>query len=180
PIEAGEMALLRAIHASSLPDPGELARQLAGGQAPAASASAAAPSSPPAAAPAATARMPETLEQIMDLLADNRQLGLAEKLRRQARVVRCGPQELVLSSSKPLPADLVPDLIDALKTITERPWRVTVEDVPGAPTPHEADQQREEAARQAILDTPIVKAAFEAFPEAELEDWPKNQRSSIA
>jgi DNA polymerase-3 subunit gamma/tau len=177
PIEAGEMALLRVIHASSLPDPGELARRLASGEvsapAPAPTAPAPEPGPPPAAA-----ELPGTLDAIMALLADNRELGLAEKLRRSARVVRCAPQDLVLSSSKPLPADLVPDLIDALRRITERPWRVSVEDVPGAPTPHEADVQREEEAKQAILATPIVKAAFEAFPDAQLEDWPRTQRST--
>jgi DNA polymerase-3 subunit gamma/tau len=176
PIEAGEMALLRVIHASSLPDPGELARQIASGQAPSPAPSAAAASTP--AAPEAAAALPETLDAIMALLTDNRELGLAEKLRRSARMVRCGPQELVLSSSKPLPADLVPDLGEALRRITDRPWRVSVEDAPGAPTPHEAEQQREEAAKQAILDTPIVKAAFEAFPDAELEAWPKPERST--
>jgi DNA polymerase-3 subunit gamma/tau len=166
PIEAGEMALLRVIHASSLPDPGELARQIASGQA------------PPAAVPPAPAALPDSIEAIMALLADNRELGLAEKLRLSARVVRCGPQELVLSSSKPLPADMVPDLAAALRRITGRPWRVEVEDAPGAPTPREAEQQREEAAKQAILATPIVKAAFEAFPDAELEGWDSDQRST--
>ena len=180
PIEAGEMALLRVIHASSLPDPGELARQIASGQAPSPFSSPAAAPTPASPQPAPAAALPETLDAIMALLADNRELGLAEKLRRSARVVRCGPQELVLSSSKPLPADLVPDLGEALRRITDRPWRVSVEDAPGAPTPHEAEQQREEAARQAILDTPIVKAAFEAFPDAELEAWPKPERSTQA
>ncbi|HEU4959377.1 MAG TPA: DNA polymerase III subunit gamma/tau, partial [Sphingomonas sp.] len=177
PIEAGEMALLRVIHAASLPDPGELARQIASGQGPAAPSSAA-PAPPPAPAAAPTAALPESLEAIMALLADNRELGLAEKLRMSARVVRCGPQELVLSSSKPLPADMVPDLADALRRITDKPWRVTVEDAPGAPTPREAEQQREEAARQAILATPIVKASFEAFPDAELEGWDSDKRST--
>jgi len=181
PIEAGEMALLRVIHASSLPDPGELARQIASGQAPAA---AAAPSPQPAPAPtpapaeAPAAALPDSLDAIMALLADNRELGLAEKLRLSARVVRLTPQELVLSSSKPLPADMVPDVAAALKRITGKPWRVTVEDAPGAPTPREAEQQREEAARQAILATPIVKAAFEAFPDAELEGWDSDKRST--
>jgi DNA polymerase-3 subunit gamma/tau len=175
PIEAGEMALLRVIHASALPDPGELARQIASGQAPVAAAPPA-PSPAPEEAPAAA--LPETLDAIMALLADNRELGLAEKLRLSARVVRLDPQELVLSSSKPLPADMVPDVAAALKRITGKPWRVTVEDAPGAPTPREAEQQREETAKQAILATPIVKATFEAFPDAELEDWPKPERST--
>ncbi|TPG43095.1 DNA polymerase III subunit gamma/tau [Sphingomonas koreensis] len=178
PIEAGEMALLRVIHASSLPDPGELARRIASGDgiAPMAATAPAAT----AAASVQSAALPDTLEKIMALLADNRELGLAEKLRISARVVRCEPQQLVLSSSKPLPADLVSDLADALKRITEKPWRVTVEDAPGAPTPREAEQQRETDARQAILETPIVKAAFEAFPDAELETWTTDQRSTTA
>ncbi|MBY8827106.1 DNA polymerase III subunit gamma/tau [Hephaestia mangrovi] len=180
PIEAGEMALLRVIHAASLPDPGELARQIASGKVPAAAVPAPAPASAPSPTPEPAAAMPADLDAIMTLLADNRELGLAEKLKRSARVVRCGAQELVLSSSKPLPADMVPDLNEALKRITGKPWRVVVEDAPGAPTPHEAEQQREEEAKQAILATPIVKAAFEAFPDAELEDWPQNQRSNQA
>jgi DNA polymerase-3 subunit gamma/tau len=178
------MALLRVIHASSLPDPGELARQIASGQGPASTdtaAPAAALNTGPAAAampaPAAAAPLPDTLEGIMALLADNRELGMAEKLRRSARLVRCAPPEIVLSSSKPLPVDLVRDLADALKRITDTPWRVILDDAPGAPTPHEAEQQREAAARDAILQTPIVKAAFEAFPDAELDGWTNDQRS---
>jgi len=169
------------IHASSLPDPGELARRIAGGQAPVAgeAASAAPASSAPQPEPAGAA-MPADLDAIMTLLADNRELGLAEKLRRSARVVRCGERELVLSASKPLPADLLSDVSDALKRITGKPWRVLTEDAPGAPTPHEAEQQREDAAKQAILETPIVKATLEAFPDAELEEWPKTQRSNQA
>lgn len=179
PIEAGEMALLRVIHASSLPDPGELARRIANGDGAGSAPAAPAPAAEPSAS-AASAALPDTLTGIMALLADNRELGLAEKLRISARVVRCGSQELVLSSSKPLPADLVPDLADALKRITEKPWRVSVEDAPGAPTPREAEQQREADARDAILQTPIVKAAFEAFPDAELETWTSDQRSITA
>lgn len=173
PIEAGEMALLRVIHASSLPDPGELARQIAQGGPPAVA------RETPAPAPSEPA-MPDSLAAIMALLEAQREVGLAEKLKRSARVVRCAPQELVLSSSKPLPADMVPDLVEALKRLTGKPWQVMVEDAQGAPTPHEAEQHREEEARQAILATPIVKAAFEAFPDAELEDWPQPQRSNQA
>jgi DNA polymerase-3 subunit gamma/tau len=169
PIEAGEMALLRVIHASSLPDPGDLARQIASGATPA-----------PAAATQqteSTPRSPETLDAVIALLGDNREVGLAEKLRISARLIRIAPQEIVLSSTKPLPADLARDLADALRRITDKAWRVLIEDAPGAPTPREAEQQRETAAREAILDTPIVKAAFEAFPDAELEGWSTDQRS---
>ena len=55
PIEAAEMALLRAIHASTLPDPGELARQIRDGGVSATSAPAVTHQAAPAAAPVAIA-----------------------------------------------------------------------------------------------------------------------------
>ena len=41
----------------------------------------------------------------------------------------------------------------------------------GEATLAERRKAAEEAERAAILETPIVKAAFEAFPDAELENW---------
>ncbi|RYD63340.1 MAG: DNA polymerase III subunit gamma/tau, partial [Sphingomonadales bacterium] len=59
PIEACEMALLRVIHASQLPDPGDLARQIASGAV-----------APPAAAPAASKEpgLPGTMAELADHL----------------------------------------------------------------------------------------------------------------
>lgn len=60
-----------------------------------------------------------------------------------------------------------------LKAETGRPWKVSMVDEPGEPTIKEADDAAEEAARQAILETPIIAAARAAFPDAELIEWPK-------
>ena len=68
------------------------------------------------------------------------------------------------------------DLTAALKNATDQPWRVTLSDEPGLPTLAEGARAAEEAAKQAILDSPMIKAAFDAFPDAELESWP-GQRS---
>ncbi|WP_445192949.1 DNA polymerase III subunit gamma/tau [Sphingomonas sp. Tas61C01] len=171
PIEAAEMALLRAIHASTLPDPGELARQIATGKVTAPAPAVSAPQ--PALAPAAErAFAPADFAGLVALLEDNGHFAVAAQLANAARVVRYAPPDLVLSGSRPLSADTLRDIGDALKRTTEQPWKITLSDDPGAPTMREAARAAEEAARQAILDTPMIKAAMAAFPDAELEDWP--------
>ncbi|MDB5694757.1 MAG: polymerase subunit gamma/tau [Sphingomonas bacterium] len=177
PIEAAEMALLRAIHASTLPDPGDLARQIAAGTVPAPTATATAPA--PAAAKAAepAASLPPSFEALVEALDRAGSLGLAVKLKQGTSVVRYDPPELVLSGARPMSADTLSDLNTALKALSGRAWRVSFADQPGEPTLLERERGREEAAKQAILDSPMIKAAFEAFPDAELETWP-GQRSA--
>ena len=168
PIEAAEMALLRVIHASQLPDPGELARRLADG-APTPAAQPAPPAPAPAPTPApATEPLPADFAALVTLLGDRTHLLLAERLRKCASVVRYAPPELVLSSARPLPSGLMDELGPALRDVTGRKWQVALEDVPGRPTLIEAEEAAEKAATDAILATPLVRAAFEAFPEAEL------------
>ena len=94
------------------------------------------------------------------------------KLRLGASVVRYAPPELVLSGARPVSADTLGDLNAALKSLSGKPWRVSLADQPGAPTLRELEKQAEEEARTAILATPLVRAALEAFPDAVLEDWP--------
>ncbi len=172
PIEAAEMALLRAIHASTLPDPGDLARQIASGRIAAAPAAVATPAPP--AAPVAAERQgpPADFAGLVELLEDNGHHAVAAQLSNGARVVRYAAPELILSGSRPMSADTLRDVADALKKTTGHVWKIALEDAPGAPTLREQAKADEEATRQAILDTPLVKAAFAAFPEAELEAWP--------
>ncbi|MGR6328213.1 DNA polymerase III subunit gamma/tau [Sphingomonas sp. XXL09] len=181
PIEAAEMALLRAIHASSLPDPGELARQIASGKVAAPALGGSAPTGPgPAAAPVAAVPdkpgVPEDFAGLVEMLADKGNHAVAAQLTNGARVVRYAPPELVLSGSRPMSADTLRDVADALKRTTGQTWKIGLEDAPGAPTLREKDKAEQEATRQAIMETPLVRAALAAFPEAELESWP-GQRS---
>ncbi|KQS01411.1 DNA polymerase III subunit gamma/tau [Sphingomonas sp. Leaf357] len=168
PIEACEMALLRVVHASQLPDPGELARQLAAGGP---VTMAAAPPAPPVKnAEPVEAALPDTIEGIIAVLEKAGEYGLAVKLERSASVIQIAPPEMVLSSLRPLPADMVRDLMVELKRCTGRAWKVTTEDAPGAPTIRERHLESKEAVRAEILSSPVVKAAFEAFPDAVLPE----------
>ncbi len=186
PIEACEMALLRVIHAASLPDPGELARRFAGESVspPVAQVQASASTAPAASAamasdirPSENGEWPTDFGAVLGLLDTAREMGLAEKLRLAARLVRFAPPDIVLSSAKPFPADIPGELADVLRRLTGKSWRITTEDTPGAPSVREAQA----AARAAELDwvrgTPIVKAAMEAFPAAEVVKWALKQQS---
>ena len=168
PIEACEMALLRIVHASQLPDPGELARQLAAGG----PVSVAAPAATQGATSAAPneAALPDTIEGIIAVLEKHGEFGLAVKLERSASVIHIAPPELVLSSARPLPADMVRDLTVELKNCTGRAWKIITEDAPGAPTIRELMLASKEVVRAEILASPVVKAAFDTFPDAVLPE----------
>jgi len=175
PIEAAEMALLRVIHAATLPDPGELARQLASGQAPtmvAAPATVAAPVPAPAAVAKQEPAVPVDFAAMVDALDAAGSLALAARLRHGARLVRYAPPEIVLSGSRPIAADTLAELAAVLKATTRQTWTIRLDDVPGEPTITEALAAAEAAVRQRTLDHPSIQAALHAFPGAELEDWP--------
>jgi len=167
PIEAGEMALLRVVHASSLPDPGELARQIAAGGTPGIAQSAA--SAAPSPAPATVQALPASFDAMVELVRANGGGALLSHLTANARVVRYEAPELVLSTSRPLPADLPTTLATRLGELTGTKWKVTTEDAEGEATLAERRKADEEAERAAVMETPMVKAALEAFPGATLE-----------
>jgi DNA polymerase-3 subunit gamma/tau len=176
PLQAAEMALLRIIHASELPDPGALIEKLMNGEgAPVASPAAA----PAAAAQGATLKAPPSFAALVDLLANNGKPHLAQQLHDFVGLVRYAPPELVIRPVKPLSSDLVRDMSGALKSLTGETWSVTPSDAPAEPTLLEQEKMAAESERQAVLDTPLVRAAFEAFPGAELVNYTtQDQRSA--
>jgi len=177
PIEAAEMALLRVIHAASLPDPGELARQIASGAPVAAPPSAPAPAAR-ASEPVAEAQpaLPESFGALIARLEEGH-IGCAERLKIAGRLVRYAPPALVLSGSRPWSVEALRDLTDALKQATGTAWTVTLDDAPGEPSLREAEKAAEEGARAAAWDDPLVQAARAAFPDTELEDYPGRRQA---
>ena len=175
PLQAAEMALLRVIHASELPDPGALAEKLLSGE----SVAVAAPRG--AAAPAGespSAKAPPTFAALVQMLADGGKPHVAQQLHDFAGLVRYQPPELVIRPVKPLSGDFVRDLAAALKAITGSVWQVQASDAPSDPTLLEQEKMAAEQVRQAVLETPTVKAAFDAFPDAELIHFSHDQRSA--
>ena len=176
PIETAEMAILRAIHASTLPDPGELARRIAGGELPVAAAPAAASVAAPS-APEPADRLPRDFAAVLTLLDERGKLDLLVRMRRGASVVRFDAPEIVFSGSRPLSTDTLGELAAVLREATGTPWKLAMADAPGAPTMYEAEQDVVQARHDAARAHPIVAAAFDAFPGAELIDPKPAQRS---
>uniref|UniRef100_UPI003B3B2D60 DNA polymerase III subunit gamma/tau n=1 Tax=Sphingomonas sp. TaxID=28214 RepID=UPI003B3B2D60 len=188
PREAAEMALLRVVHASQLPDPGELARRIQAGevavasapQSPAAPAPAAsvpssvAPASatPPAPAPAAPGPpalpLPADFPALIALLDEKGARKLSQQLHDYAGLIAYDPPLLAIRPVKPLPGDFARDLSTTLRRLTEATWEVSLRDAPSEPSLLQQEQAAAEAARNDILNAPMVLAARAAFPDAEL------------
>lgn len=180
PIEACEMALLRLIHAASLPDPADLARRLMAGE----GAPAQRPA-PPAGGEASGAasgasqpgRLIDSFETLVRLLEEAGQLRLAETLRLTASVVSFAPGAIVLSSARPVPAEVAAELVGALRSLTGSSWRVTMADQPGAATMRETDAAHEAAALERLKQQPLARAVLNQFPDAQILGAEPRQRS---
>ena len=68
----------------------------------------------------------------------------------------------------------VPGLRDALAKVTGTRWDVEERAGEAQPSLLEQEQAAAEADKRIILESPLVKAAFAAFPEAELLDSDEN------
>lgn len=170
PIEACEMALLRVIHASTLPDPGELARKIAEGL-PVGSAPAAAPSAP------AEPPAPRDLAEVLERLEAAHEHHVAARARNLVRVIAFNAPVIEVSSQG-LPADLVSDFEQALRRHLGKRWSLKVTAAPGGQTLAEIKAAEAAAERDAVLASPVVAAALEAFPEAELIGWTPTRRTA--
>jgi DNA polymerase-3 subunit gamma/tau len=219
PIEAAEMALLRVVHASQLPDPGELARKLASGDgsmvvsaapapAPSAPVAALAPvqaaeQAPPAVHPSASVAplveatpapvavepvpvhpaalpdLPASAEALHALLLHENAL-LAQLFHDYASIVRLEREELVIARHPRLPASFAGDLGKLLGKVTGVTWSIAMASEAGEPSLLAQAKAQEEAVRTAVLDSPLVRAAFAAFPEAELIDYSAPEPRSLA
>ncbi len=188
PIEAAEMALLRVVHASQLPDPGEVARKLASGELTAApSAAAPAPAAPAPAAPVAASTQPQvaaqapptTAEALHTLLMPKSAL-LALQFHDHARVAKLSGTELLIVESEKLRPDFFSNLTAALKDLTGERWTIATVSDGGQPTLRERELAAEDAAKTAILESPLVQAVRQAFPDAELIDYSAPETRSLA
>jgi DNA polymerase-3 subunit gamma/tau len=171
PREAAEMALLRVVHASTLPDPGELARRLQSGE----------PMPPAAAVPAATPApaltppapgLPADPDALHDLLIAKGAHRLAACFE-AARVIRFAPPEMMLAPSRGVDGAFARELADCLnpKFGEDGPrWEIKVGEGVGQASMLDRARAKEMADRDAILNSPMVAAVRAAFPDAVLED----------
>jgi DNA polymerase-3 subunit gamma/tau len=164
PLECCDMALLRVLHGASMPDPGELARLLQQGGVPAL-----APAAAPSVASKETtaARFPadfKTLVEALDPVSPN----VAATLHDVVRVVEYAPPKLGYQLAGPVHQGFAADLSDALFRLTATRWEIGEATGTAQPSLYEQEQAVRAAEDGAILQSPLVKAALEAFPDAEV------------
>ena len=168
PLVSLQMALLRILHAAQMPDPGKLARRIeelaANGIA---AVPAAGPDGAPATAPVAAAPA-LSWAALVDEVDASGQLRVAQIMRDRVRVIELGPESLVYQQADSFPDDPAPDIREALFRLTGRRWQVERGTGEAQPSLREAAEAAAVAEDARIRSDPLVKAAFEAFPDAEL------------
>jgi DNA polymerase-3 subunit gamma/tau len=181
PRDACDMALLRVVHAASMPDPSELARLIAGGAPPAASTPPAAPqpqdepalpgmtatAPTPQPAPAPESLFPSDFPALVEGLFA-KHASLASDLHDCVGLIDYAPPSIALRPTRPLAASFGRDLGDALKTLTGQSWTVTLGDGPAQPTLLEQERAAVQAREEAVWASPVAAAIRENFPAAEL------------
>jgi DNA polymerase-3 subunit gamma/tau len=155
PQQTADMALLRVIHASQMPDPASLIKRIESGvvSAPAAVAAPAMPSGP------------ATYQALVEKVEASGKRVLAHRLQEETSIVRWAPPEIGLHLRRPFE---LRELATAFREATGTDWVVTSEESPSAPTLREQEVAAENAARDAVLADPIVAATLAAFPGSEL------------
>lgn len=175
PLIAAQMALLRVMHAADLPDPGGLIRQLEAfaanpptpqAAAPAGSAAPAAAAAPPSpdAILAQWAVLVEQVEQVSPLIGSAMRLSV--------RVVSLKPGHLVYALAPGIQGDPAADMRRGLEGATGGHWQVERSSDSAAAMPSLEEARAAAAAREeaALREDPLVRAAFAAFPGAEMID----------
>jgi DNA polymerase III subunit gamma/tau len=162
PVEAIDMAILRLIHASSLPDPGELVKKL-GEQ------GAAPVSAPVASAPSPNPAQPVSFEALVEGLEKARKHVVADQLRREFGLVSFAPPVVTIRPLKPQSdPNYQMKFTQIVRDVFGTDWRFEIGHEGAGPSLAEQEARSKEEEREQILATPLVRAAFEAFPEAEL------------
>jgi DNA polymerase III subunit gamma/tau len=173
PNEAAEMAILRVIHASSLPDPADVIRRIEAGDIAMSS-----KDLPPEgiAGSAPKLLIPQDFASLIELVEAEGKRRLGSQLRDEVGLISYNPPNLVIRPSKPLD---VRDLTKTLDDATKIKWQISVEDAPAQPTLRDQEDMRREEERASVLAQPIVVAAMAAFPDAKLDTYELSEQRSV-
>ncbi len=172
PLAAAQMALLRVMHASDMPDPGGLVRRIEGllrDAPPVAAAGAATDGVVPAPVSAAAraidwAQLVNQVDVVSPLVASTMRLAV--------RVIALSPGLLRYELAPGIAGDPSAEMRRALETVTGQRWQVERAEDKGAPSLEEARAAQAAADEAAMHDDPLVKAVMAAFPEARIIDEP--------
>ena len=95
-------------------------------------------------------------------------------MRDVVRLVEYAPPLLAYQLAGPVGPSFGAELRDALAKVTGTRWEIEERAGEAQPSLLEQEQAEAEADKRIIMESPLVKAAFAAFPEAELLDGDDN------
>ncbi len=189
---AAEMAVIRLTHVADLPPPEDLVRRLTEGGAGSAAAGPAGPSNGGGGGPAArltaiaggaAVSVPETtpkreaesilaayarFEDVTALLRAERDIKLLDEAETHIRLVRYRPGVIEFNPTPGAPANLAGRLSQRLCDLTGARWQVAVVAEEGRPSIAERVQAEKDEAKARAAEHPLVLAALESFPGAEI------------
>nr|WP_277666779.1 DNA polymerase III subunit gamma/tau [Novosphingobium lindaniclasticum] len=174
PLVAVQMALLRIMHASDMPDPGALVKKLEelAARAPAVAPSAEGKDGAPSVLAANPGPSPEMVarrwEELVEDVEHVGELSSANTMRMQVRVAELGPSLLRYSQPPGFSEDITGLLRACLAKATGERWEVYRVEGQGAPTLVEIAEAKKAAESDAVSQHPLVLAAKAAFPQAEI------------
>jgi DNA polymerase-3 subunit gamma/tau len=120
----------------------------------------------PAPPPLAIGRFTDLIE----LAAQNRDLGVKTALERDVRLVRCEDGRLEIALQPSAARALVNDLSQKFSQWTGRRWMVVVSAEQGEPTVHAQSEARQVELKTGVRGDPLVQAVLARFPGAEIVD----------
>jgi DNA polymerase-3 subunit gamma/tau len=117
------------------------------------------------------AQLPTTMKEVVALI-DRQKPALANHLNDCAALIALDAPDIAIRLTHVwAQGDIKRDLTQALNDATPgTKWTVRLEDSGGEATLQQQENAVKAAARAEILETPVVKAAMAAFPDAELDD----------
>lgn len=170
PLVSAQMALLRILHASTMPDPGKLAKRIEelAQQTPAAHTGKDTEVANGLAPPATAVDWKQLIRQI----DESGMLRIAQTMHDWVRIATIEPGKLTYALVPGLSEDPAPDMRAALIQITEDRWNVELATGEAAenamPSLREQQASREAEAADRLRNDPLVQATLAAFPDAEL------------
>lgn len=124
--------------------------------------------------------IPATFEAMIKIVGQIN-IMLDGELRDNVRLVKYAPPLLEYQFSGAPSPGFEQKLGDALHKATSARWTLThMRDVTAAPSQYEQNQLDKEAKEQAMRDTPLVKAALAAFPDANFDKDSEQFKRSIS
>ena len=116
--------------------------------------------------------LPQTMEEILTLLIEHKEVLLAEHVRRDVRPVHFLGSTLHIALHTDTDKKLGQNLAKALFQITGVPWNIEVQTHPTHPTLNptllESQKLQEEALHTKLLSHPLTQSALEMFPGSDV------------